>query len=160
MNRGQWKDAFEAIAVVVLIGSLIFLALEIRTNTESNHIAIFANYGSNWIDLNGQIAGNRELATLIEKAYSGEELDNVESRQFEGWVFQRVSQSNQMLRFYDAGLITEYEAGRAFRAVRVEAQNPRFRAEIETIDNIRLKGLILDEDGLEKYINASELGRR
>jgi len=154
MNRGQWKDAFEAIAVVVLIGSLIFLALEIRTNTESNHIAIFANYGSNWIDLNGQIAGNRELAALIE------ELDNVESRQFEGWVFQRVSQSNQMLRFYDAGLITEYEAGRAFRAVRVEAQNPRFRAEIETIDNIRLKGLILDEDGLEKYINASELGRR
>ena len=160
MNRGQWKDAFEAIAVVVLIGSLIFLALEIRTNTESNHIAIFANYGSNWIDLNGQIAGKRELAALIEKAYSGEELDNVESRQFEGWVFQRVSQSNQMLRFYDAGLITEYEAGRAFRAVRVEAQNPRFRAEIETIDNIRLKGLILDEDGLEKYINASELGRR
>ena len=160
MTREKWKDTFEVIAVVALIGSLLFLALEIRTNTESNHISIFANYGSNWIDMNGQIAENRELAALIEKAYSSEKLDNVEARQFRGWVFQRVSQSNQMLRFYDAGLISEYEAGRAFRAVRAQAQHLRFREEIETIDNIRLKGLILDEDGLEKYLNASHLGRR
>ena len=159
MNRDQWKDTFEVIASFVLVGSLIFLALEIRTNTESNHIAIFENYGSHWIDMNGQIAVNRELAALIEKAYSGEELDNVESRQFRGWVFQRVSQSTQMLRFYDAGLITEYEAGRAFRHIREQAQHRRFREEIETIDSVRLKGLILDEDGLEKYLDASHLGR-
>jgi hypothetical protein len=160
MTREQWKDIFEVIALVALVGSLLFLALEIRTNTESNHISIFANYGSNWIDMNGQIAESRELAGLIEKAYSSEKLDNVEARQFRGWVFQRVSQSNQMLRFYDAGLISEYEASRAFRAVRAQAQHLRFREEIETIDNIRLKGLILDEDGLEKYLNASHLGRR
>jgi hypothetical protein len=160
MNRERLKDTFEIVGLFVLVGSLIFLALEIRTNTESNHIAIFENYGSHWIDMNGQIANNRELAALIEKAYSGEELDNVESRQFSGWVSQRLAQSNQMLRFYDAGLISEYEAGRAFRAIRVEAQNHRFRTEIETLDNIRLEGLILDEDGLEKYLNASHLGRR
>ena len=160
MNRQQWKDTFETIGFLALIGSLVFLAMEIRTNTESNHIAIFENYGSNWITMNGEIAGNRDLAALIVKAYAGEDLDPVESRQFEGWVFQRVSQSNQMLRFYDAGLITEYEAQRAFRAIRVEAENPRFRAEIETIDSERLRGLILDEDGLEKYLNATHLGRR
>jgi hypothetical protein len=159
VNRQQWKDTFEAIGFLALIGSLVFLAMEIRTNTESNHIAIFENYGSNWIAMNGEIAGNRDLAALVVKAYAGEELDPVESRQFEGWVFQRVSQSNQMLRFYDAGLITEYEAQRAFRSIRVEAENPRFRAEIETIDNARLRGLILDEDGLEKYLNATHLGR-
>ena len=160
MNRQQWKDTFEAIGFLTLIGSLVFLAMEIRTNTESNHIAIFENYGSNWIAMNGDIAGNRDLAALIVKAYAEEDLDPVESRQFRGWVFQRVSQSNQMLRFYDAGLITEYEAQRAFRSIRVEAENPRFRAEIETIDNERLRGLILDEDGLEKYLNATHLGRR
>ena len=159
MTREHLKDTFETIALVVLIGSLIFLALEIRTNTESNHIAIFENYGSHWIDMNGQIAVNRQLAALIEKAYSDEELDNVESRQFRGWVFQRVSQSNQMLRFYDAGLISEYEVGRAFRNIRINAQYPRFREEIETIDNVRLKGLILDEDGLEKYLDAYPMGR-
>ena len=160
MNRQQWKDILEGIGFLTLIGSLIFLGVEIRTNTESNHIAIFENYGSNWIAMNGEIAGNRELAALVVKAYSGEELDPVESRQFRGWVFQRVSQSNQMLRFYDADLISEYEAQRAFRAIRVEAENARFRAEIETIDNERLRGLILDEDGIEKYLNARNLGRR
>jgi hypothetical protein len=160
LNRQQWKDTLELIGFATLVGSLVFLALEIRTNTESNHIAIFENYGSNWIAMNGEIAGNRELAALVVKAYAGEELDPVESRQFRGWVFQRVSQSNQMLRFYDADLISEYEAQRAFRAIRVDAANARFRAEIETIENERLRGLILDEDGLEKYLNAAELGRR
>ncbi len=160
VSREQWKDALEAIGFITLIGTLVFLAIEIRTNTESNHIAIFENYGSNWIAMNGEIAGNRDLAALIVKAYADEELDPVEARQFEGWVFQRVSQSNQMLRFYDAGLITEYEAQRAFRAIRAEAANPRFRAEIETIDNERLRGLILDEDGLETLLNAAHLGRR
>jgi hypothetical protein len=110
--------------------------------------------------MNGEIAANRDLAALIVKAHGGEDLDPVESRQFRGWVFQRVSQSNQMLRFYDAGLISEYEAQRAFRSTRVEAENPRFRAEIETVDNERLRGLILDEDGLEKYLNATHLERR
>jgi hypothetical protein len=160
VSREQWKDALEAIGFITLIGSLVILAIEIRTNTESNHIAIFENYGSNWIAMNGEIAGNRELAALIVKAYADEELDPVESLQFNGWVFQRVSQSNQMLRFYDAGLITEYEAQRAFRAIRVEAENARFRAEIETIESERLRRLILDEDGLDKYLNATELGRR
>jgi hypothetical protein len=160
VNRQPWKDTLEAIGFLTLIGSLVFLAMEIRTNTESNHIAIFEIYGANWIAMNGEIAGNRDLAALIVKAYAGEELDPVESRQFRGWVFQRVSQSNQMLRFYDAGLIAKYEAQRAFRAIRVESENPRFRAEIETIDNERMRGLILDEDGLEKYLNATHLGRR
>ena len=159
MNRQQWKDTFEVVGFITLIGTLVVLALEIRTNTESNHIAIFENYGSNWIAMNGEIAGNRELAALIVKANSGEPLDPVEARQFRGWVFQRVSQSNQMLRFYDADLISEFEAERAFRAIRVAAVNPRFRQEIETIDNERLRGLILDEDGLEKYLDARHLGR-
>ena len=160
VSREQWKDALEAIGFIALNGSLVFLAIEIRTNTESNHIAIFENYGSNWIAMNGEIAGNRELAALIVKAYADEELDPVESRQFRGWVFQRVSQSNQMLRFYDAGLITEHEAQRAFRSIRAEAANSRFRAEIETLDNERLRGLILDENGLETLLNAAHLGRR
>ena len=159
MTRQNWRDAFEVVGAIVLIGSLVFLALEIRTNTESNHIAIFENYGSNWIEMHGQIAVNRGLAELIDNAYSGKELDSIEARQFTSWVFQRVSQSNQMLRFYDAGLISEYEAGRAFRHIREQAQHPRFRQEIETIDSARLKGLILDEDGIEKYLNASHLGR-
>ncbi len=109
--------------------------------------------------MNGQLAENRELAALVEKAYSGGDLNNVELRQFRGWIFQRVTQSNQMLRLFDASLIPEYEAKFAFRAIRVEALNARFRQEIETIPNTRLRSLILDEDGLDKYLNATDLSR-
>ncbi len=64
-----------------------------------------------------------------------------------------------MLRFYDEDLISEYEARRAFRAIREEAENPRFREEIETIKNPRLRSLILDEN-LDRYLNDPDLARQ
>ena len=33
MTREKWKDIFEAIGAIVLVGSIIFLAIEIRQNT-------------------------------------------------------------------------------------------------------------------------------
>ena len=160
MNRERWKDLFEIVGVGAIVASLVFLTLEIRTNTETNQIAIFQNYSANWFDMHSQVAGNRDLAALVEKALSGAELDSVEARQFRGYVWQRVTQSNHMLRFYDEDLISEYEARRAFRGIREEAENPRFREEIETIRNPRLRGLILDEDGLDRYLNDPDLARQ
>ena len=159
MNVEKWNGRLTLLANVGVVVGLVFLAMEIRTNTETNHIAIFQNYSANWMHMHAQMAENRELAALVEKAYSGGELNNVESRQFRGWTFQRVSQSSQMLRLYDGGLISEYEAKRAFRAIRGEALHARFRQEIETISNSRFKSLILDKDGLEKHLNFPELGR-
>jgi len=156
MNVDKWNGRLTLLANIGVVVGLVFLAMEIRTNTESNHIAIFQNYSANWMLMNGQLAENRELAALVEKAYSGGDLNNVESRQFRGWVFQRVTQSNHMLRLFDAGLIPENEAKLAFRAIRDEALNARFRQEIETIPKTRLRGLILDEDGLEKHLNATD----
>ena len=159
MNRERWKDLFEIVGVVAIVASLIFLTLEIRTNTETNQITIFQNYSANWFDMHSQVAGNRDLAVLVEKALSGEELDRVEARQFRCYVWRRVKQSNHMLRFYDEDSISEYEARRAFRAIREEAENPRFREEIETIKNPRLRSLILDEN-LDRYLNDPDLARQ
>ncbi len=75
MNRERWKDLFEIVGVVAIVASLIFLTLEIRTNTETNQIAIFQNYSANWFEMHSQVAGNRDLAALVEKALSGAELD-------------------------------------------------------------------------------------
>ncbi len=157
MTRNHWKELIEVTGVIAIVASLVFLTLEIRTNTATNQIAIFQNYSANWFDMHSQMAGNHELAALVEKAQFGEELDRVETRQYRGYVFQRVTQSSHMLRFYDAELISEREAKRAFRAIRKLANTPRFRQEIETIDRPRLRALILDEDGLDRYLNAPEI---
>jgi hypothetical protein len=159
MSREQLKDILEAIGVIAIVVSLVFLTFEIRTNTATNQIAIFQSYSSNWFEMHSQLAGNRELATLVEKARSGEVLEPVEALQYRSYVFQRVTQSNHMLRFYDEELIPESEVRRAFRAIREEAKTPSFRQEIETIGNTRLRSLILEEDGLDSYLNASEMGR-
>ena len=155
MTREDWKDLFELVGVVAIVVSLIFLTLEIRTNTATNQIAIYQNYSSNWLLMNGQMAENRELAALVEKAFSVQELDPVEKRQFQGYVNQRITQSRHMLDLYDQGLIPEAEARRAFRAIRIYAQNPAFRQTVEdSIDWPRLRGLIVDEDGLDKWLDA------
>ncbi len=52
MSREQLKDILEAIGVIVIVASLVFVAIEIRTNTESNNIAIEQNYASNWLAIN------------------------------------------------------------------------------------------------------------
>ena len=126
MSREQLKDIFDIIGVIAIVVSLIFLTLEIRTNTATNEIAIYQNYSSNWMLMNGQIAENRDLAAIVEKAFSGEDLDAVERRQFQGYVNQRITQSRHMLDLFDRGLIPELEARRAFRAIRIHARNPGF----------------------------------
>ncbi len=127
ITRQQLKDMFEIIGVVAIVASLVFLTFEIRTNTATNQIAIFQSYSSNWFEMHSQLAGNRELATLVEKARSGATLDPVEALQYRSYVFQRVTQSNHMLRFYDEELIPESEVRRAFRAIREEAKTPPFQ---------------------------------
>lgn len=157
MTREQLKDALEVIGVIAIVASLIFLALEIRTNTATNEIAIYQNYSANWLTMNGQMAENNDLATLVEKAYSGGELTAVEQRRFRGYVSQRITQSRHMLDLYDRGLIPESEARRAFRAIRINAQNPAFRQTIiDSISAPRLRGLIVDSDGLDKWLDAPE----
>ena len=80
MTRDQWKDWLEGIGILAIIGSLIFVALEIKTNTESNIIAIEQNNAANWMIINSTVAANHDLATVVEKkGLAGEELDRARS---------------------------------------------------------------------------------
>ena len=157
MRREKWKDVFEVIGVIAIVASLVFLTLEVRTNTATNQIAIFQNYSNNWLLMNGQIAENQDLAALVHKAFAGEELDSVEKLQFRGYVLMRVTQSRHMLDLYDRGLIPRSEVARAFRAIRVSAENPAFSAVVESeIGWPRLAGLIVEEDGLEEWLDRED----
>ncbi len=153
MTHDQWKDWLEGIGVFAIIGSLIFVALEIKTNTESNFIAIEQNSATNYMTINSTIAANRDLAAVYEKGLAGEELDRVEARQFGHLVSMWLTQSFHMLALYDRGLITEDEVRGAFRGLRLYAQRGRYREIVETISDDRIRGLILDPDGLDKWLN-------
>ena len=152
----QWLSLLANIGVVT---GIIFLAVEVRTNTSTNRIAILQNYSNNWMHIHAQLAENHELASLVETALSGGELDNVQSRQFRRWALQFVSQAHDMLRHYDEDLISEDELRGAFNNIRNMARNSRFRQALEETtlgDGGRLGGLILDEDGYEKWLDAPQ----
>ena len=159
MNLEKLNQWLRLLANIGVVAGIIFLAMEIRTNTATNRIAVLQNYSNNWMHIHAQLAENHELATLVDKALSGGELDNVENRQFRRWVLQFVTQSHDMLRHYDAGLISENELRGAFLHICDLARNDRFRRVLEELppgSGGRLGGLILDEDGYEKWLNTKE----
>ena len=154
MTREHWKDLMEAAGMLAIVGSLIFVALEIKTNTESNIITIEQNYSCNWMLINQTVADNGILAELIEKGLAGEPLSRAELRQFDAFTRMYLTQSFHMLRLYDQGLITEEEVRGAFRATRELAQQGRLRERYQQISNERRRGLVLDPDGLDKWLNV------
>ena len=153
MTREHWKDLLEAAGIIAIVASLVFVAQEIRTNTESNNIAIEQNYSSNWLTINSVIAENHDLAELFEKGLAGEEMNRAEARQFNGLVSMHLTQSFHMLRLYDQGLISEDEVRGAFRGLRRIAERGRFREEVEKVTIERNRRLILDPDGLDKWLD-------
>ena len=153
MKTDNWNRWLTLAANLGVVAGLVFVALEIQTNTESNLIAIEQTYSTNYLTINSTIAANRDLAMVFEKGLAGEELDRAEGRQFRHLVGMYLTQSFHMLRLYDQGLIMEDEVRGAFRAVRLNAEHGRFREIVETIGNERRRGLILDSDGLDKWLN-------
>jgi len=155
MNIEKLNQWLGLLANVGVVAGIIFLAIEVRTNTSTNRIAILQNYSDNWMQIHAQLAENHELASLVELALSGGDLDPVQSRQFRRWALQFVSQAHDMLRHYAEDLISETELRDAFSNIRNMAENVRFRQALEEAgldENSRLGGLILGEDGYEKWL--------
>ena len=76
-----------------------------------------------------------------------------EARQFRGYVSMHFTQAFHVLSLYDKGLISEDEVRGSFRALRNNAQRGYFRERAETLSDDRLRGLVLDPDGLDKWLN-------
>jgi len=150
----QWLSLLANIGVVA---GIVFLAVEIRTNTATNRIAIFQGSSSNWMQINGQLATDKDLATLLDKAFAGEELDNVETRQFNGWVGQQLTHAAFMHRLFDAGLLSEEEFRKDFSGIRRLARSPPFRDFIESMAPGRLRRLTLaTEEEFDELIIEGE----
>ena len=153
MRREDWKDLLETIGVIAIVASLIFVALEIRTNTQSNEIAIEQNYSGNWLAINSQIVSNSQFADVLSRARADDELSDAELEQVGAYVRMVMSQSFHILRLYDEGLVSADEVRTAFRALRaLAASGKAFRAEVESVGEIRRREMILDQDGLDKWL--------
>jgi hypothetical protein len=147
----KWLTLVANFGVVV---GLVFLALEMKTTTDTNRIAIQQGYSTNWLLINSQVAGDGELASIIEKVYSGLELTPVEERRMRRFIRMRVSHALSMLRLYDSGVIPRDEATEAIGPIRASARNQHYRRILEAVLwSDRLRGLILEEDGLEKWVD-------
>jgi hypothetical protein len=155
LTRESWKDLLETVGVVAIVASLIFVAAEIRTNTQSNEISIEQNYSDNWLLINAELASNSQLADVVDRALSNAELTGSEQQQLGAFVRLYLSQAFHMLRLYDEGLISEQEARGAFRAIREYAVVPAFRTELEKVGDERRRRLLLDGDGLDRWLNDS-----
>ena len=147
----QWLSLSASVGVVI---GIIFLALEIRTNTATNIIAIRSASQTNWVEINGGIAGNRDLAAVIEKAIAGEELDRVEARQFHHHVRQYANQGILWRDLYRDGLASKQDVRTGFGSLRRYAQYEQYRQELADMGTIG--PMILEEGGLDKWFEQQE----
>ena len=153
-RANRWLTLVANFGVVI---GLVFLALEMKTSTDTNRIAIQQGYSTNWMLINSQVAGDGELASIIEKVYSGSELTPVEERRMSRFIRMRVSHALSMLSMYDSGLISRADAANGFGPIRLDAQNQHYRRIIESVLwNDRLKGMILEENGYEEWIDLQD----
>ncbi len=145
MKKVDLGQAAQLIAIFGVIASLVFLAYEIRTNTAANEILIYQGSSSNWMELNGQRANNRELAELIQAALAGEPLDAAAQWQFEGWIRQHLTHVALMSRLHDAELLSDERFDGELRDIRTYAENEQVRAVLEHLlaGNERFSELIL-----------------
>lgn len=145
----KWLTLLANLGVVV---GLVFVALEVRTNTATNRITIYQSSSQNWMQINSQLARDHEFVELLVKADSSDaRLNAVEAKRFEGWVRQHLTHAAQMLRLHDAGLLDEVGLRVELRNIRELSDEPRFRRVVEQIvPTGRFRSMILDDAQLER----------
>lgn len=94
MTMDKLNTWLTLIANIGVLAGIVFLAIEIRTNTETNRIGIQESFSGNWIEINPLLAGNVDAVTVFEKGLAGEVLSNVEERQFVSIVGLYATQAN------------------------------------------------------------------
>ncbi len=159
MNLDKLDKCFGLVANVGVLLGLIFLGLEIRANTASNRIALTTQFTSNWIQATGDVATNRDLASVIQKATADVELDLVEIVQLHYFIRQRLVQGGMMRRLYVDGFATRDDVQSAYSGLRRYAKYEIFRREYLSILNERTQKMVLEEDGVTQWLDAIDNGQ-
>ena len=138
----------------VLVG-ILFLVQEIRTNTESNILGVQEAYTGFFIQINSLMV-SEEMADLAYKTQIGEPLSPAEELRVDAWFRLLINQFNFMKRLYDQGVVTDNELRETVGTVRYVIQgNQGFQRRADEIFSGDYRQLLLEEDGLEAYIQSS-----
>jgi Zn-dependent M32 family carboxypeptidase len=158
MNLENWDRWFGLIANIGVVVGLVFLAIEIRANTASNRITLTAQFSSNWVQANGDVATNRDLALVIQKALANSNLDDVEITQLHYFIRQRMAQASMMRRLYIEGFATSEDVRRAYTGLRRYADYEVFRREYKNIMSERNQRMVFEDDGVTWWLDAADRG--
>ena len=105
------------------------------------------------MEINGDLM-DRNLAELLEKAFSDEEIDGVERRQFEGWIRQQLTHAAFIRRLHNAELISDVEFRNEIgNGIREYRKSDRFRQRINSLVDEEFRKLILDDGGLDSWLD-------
>lgn len=158
MNASKINEWLGLGANIAVLTGIVFLVFELRSNTESNRIALTTQFSSNWVTINGDVATNRELAAVVQKAVAGAELDEVESIQLDFFIQQRAAQAAMMRRLYQEGFATREDVHRAYQSLRRFAIYDTFRETFLRGQSQRNQRMIFEEDGVDWWLDAVDSG--
>jgi len=82
VTRDQHRDIFEAIGLVAIVASLIFVALEVRQANLATRIAARDGATQGHIDYMGHLIDSNILASASAKAAANQDLSHIEAIQF------------------------------------------------------------------------------
>jgi hypothetical protein len=162
MKKIDLGQSIGILANLGVIAGIVFLAVEVRTNTATNQIAMYQASSANWMQIDGLLASDENLVTLLDKAFSGGELNTIEARRFEAWIKQQLTHAAFVRRLFESGLYSEAEFRLEFGDVRGLARLPGFRDYIEGLPPSGFRSLILADEAefgrLLAEVGAMEIG--
>ena len=109
MTRDQRKDLFEAIGLVAIVASLVFLALEVRQANLATLVTARDSATQGHIDYMALLIDSTVLASASAKAAKNQELNDVEAKQYTIFHELRWRHYERVYYLYTNGVFSDQE---------------------------------------------------
>lgn len=109
MTREQRRDLFEAVGLVAIVASLLFLALEVRQANLSTRIAARDGATQGHIEYMAHLLDSSVLASAIAKAEANQALSHIETTQLILFHELRWRHYERVFYQYKNGVISDQE---------------------------------------------------
>ena len=109
MTREERRDVFEAIGLVAIVASLIFLALEVRQANLSTRLVARDQATQGVIDQMGDIIDTQVLSIAYQKSGTDDPLTDLEANQLRIYYLRRWWNFERIFYLHRAGVISDQE---------------------------------------------------